>query len=239
MKRKSINRKVKKAVALIASLSIVSCQFSGVMSVNAAETGDTVISNTTEVDKDQTEKPAEKDDTEVDKPAETDKDQTGKTAEKDDTEVDKPTEADKDQTGKTAEKNDTEVDKPAETDKDQTGKTTDTDETEKTGKIKAEPCLSVESQVVPASAAGSRVLITVYVDDKNMSGINYYQQPDVYIDIDRRLKYIGFKNGIYDGSKGMGLAGEMVRVEFYSKVRAKGALGVLRTGRNTGQTQQG
>ena len=131
MKRGAINSKVKKAIAFIVSLSVVSSMFSAVMSVNAAETEDAQTVITSETDEAQTEK------------------------------------------------------------------------------IKAEPCLSIENTVIPASAAGSRVFVTISINDENMGSSKYYQQPDVYIDIDRRLKYIGFKNGIKDGTKGIGLAAEM------------------------------
>lgn len=151
MKRRSINSKVKKAAALIASLSVAACQFSAVMPANAAETEEPQSAIVTETEETQSEKTDEADETQSE----------------------------------------------------------NTDETEQSEKLKAEPCLSVDKTVLPASAAGSRVKVNVYINDENMGSSKYYQQPDVYIDIDRRLQYCGFRNGMKDGTKGIGLQGEM------------------------------
>ena len=151
MKRRSNNSKVRKAIALIASLSVAACQLSAVMPVNAAETEET-------------------------------------------------------QTAITTEKEETQSEKADETEKAQSEKT---DETEQSEKLKAEPCLSVEKLVIPASEAGGKVKITVSINDEKMGSSKYYQQPDVYIDMDRRLEYVGFRNGMKDGTKGIGLQGEM------------------------------
>ena len=151
MKRRSINSKVKKAAALIASLSVAACQFSAVMPANAAETEEPQSAIVTETDEAQPEKADETDEAQSEK----------------------------------------------------------ADETDKSEKLRAEPCLSVDKIVLPASAAGSRVKVNVYINDDNMGSSKYYQQPDVYIDIDRRLQYCGFRNGMKDGTKGIGLQGEM------------------------------
>ena len=127
--------------------------------------------------------------------AETDEAQPAITAETDEAKSEKAAETEETQSEKTDETDETQSEK--------------TDETEQSEKLKAEPCLSVDKIVLPASAAGSRVKVNVYINDENMGSSKYYQQPDVYIDIDRRLQYYGFRNGMKDGTKGIGLQGEM------------------------------
>lgn len=173
MKRRSINGKVQKAIALIASLSVAACQFSAAIPVNAAETEEAQPAIAAESDEAQTEKTDETEEAQSEKTDETEETQSEKT----------------DETEETQSEN--------------------TDETEQSEKLKAEPCLSVDKTVLPASAAGSRVKVNVYINDENMGSSKYYQQPDVYIDIDRRLQYCGFRNGMKDGTKGIGLQGEM------------------------------
>ena len=61
MKRRSINSKVKKAAALIATLSVAACQFSAVMPANAAETEEPQSAIVTETEETQSEKTDEAD----------------------------------------------------------------------------------------------------------------------------------------------------------------------------------
>ena len=75
--------------------------------------------------------------------------------------------------------------------------------------IKADPCLSMEKKVVPASAAGTKVTIDVYMNDENMGDNTYYYYPYVYVDFDGRLTYNGVKSGTKDGSIGMSIKNSM------------------------------
>ena len=129
MKRRSINGKLQKAIALIASLSVAACQFSAAIPVNAAETEEAQPAIAAESDEAQTEKAAEADETQSEKTDEAGEAQSEKTDETEETQSEKTDEADETQSE-------------------------NTDETEQSEKLKAEPCLSVDKTVRPASAAG-------------------------------------------------------------------------------------
>ena len=60
--------------------------------------------------------------------------------------------------------------------------------------ITADPILSMDKMIIPASAAGSNVNINIYINDERMGESYYYYKPYVRIDIDGRLGFNGVKN---------------------------------------------